>query len=129
MLRSIEQKWVEVRLWTSLSPHQARADQLLELDARRWEQEIFYKELKLQVYQRDLLGGECPEKAAQQVAAMMIACSQLAEEHLAVAQGNEDEEVRRAGAVRSSTRPSNPAAHAAWTRGPTYATCSPACRA
>jgi|GEM_PF-3652625 len=102
VLRSSDGKWGEVRLWTSLSPQQASAEQLLRLDARRWEQEIFYKELKLQVNQGDLLGGQRTETAAQQVAAMMIACSLLAEERLAVAQSCEGEDVRRAGAVRIS---------------------------
>lgn len=102
VLRSSDQKWVEVRLWTSLSPQQASAEQLLELYARRWEQEIFYKELKLQINQGDLLAGQRTDTAAQQVAAMMIACSLLAEERLAIAQSSEDEEVRRAGAVRIS---------------------------
>jgi hypothetical protein len=102
VLRSSDGKWVEVRLWTSLSPQQASAEQLLELYARRWEQEIFYKELKLQINQGDLLAGQRTETAQQQVAAMMIACSLLAEERLAVAGSCEDEEVRRAGAVRIS---------------------------
>jgi Transposase DDE domain len=102
VLRHSDHKWVEVRLWTSLSPQQASAGQLLELYARRWEQEIFYKELKLQLNQGDLLGGQRTETAAQQVAAMMIACSLLAEERLAIAESCEDEEVRRAGAVRIS---------------------------
>jgi len=102
VLRRSDGKWVEVRLWTSLSPQQASAEQLLQLYARRWEQEIFYKELKLQVNQGGLLGGQRTETAAQQVAAMMIACSLLAEERLAIAQSSEEEEVRRAGAVRIS---------------------------
>jgi hypothetical protein len=93
---------MEVRLWTSLSPQQASAEELLELDARRWEQEIFYKELKLQINQGDLLAGQRTETAAQQVAAMMIACSLLAEERLAIAESCEDKDVQRAGAVRIS---------------------------
>jgi hypothetical protein len=102
VLCSSDQKWMEVRLWTSLSPQQASAKELLELDARRWEQEIFYKELKLQINQGDLLAGQRTETAAQQVAAMMIACSLLAEERLAIAESCEDKDVQRAGAVRIS---------------------------
>lgn len=101
-VQNSRKQWVEVRLWTSLSPQQAGARQLLELYARRWEQEIFYKELKLDVNQGDLLAGQRTETAMQQVAAMMIACSLLAEERLAAAQASEDEEVRQAGAVRIS---------------------------
>ncbi len=44
-----QNKWVEVRLWTSLSVEHASAAQLIELYARRWDQEAFYRELKLQV--------------------------------------------------------------------------------
>ena len=92
----------EVRLWTSLSEQQASSEQLLELYARRWEQELFYKELKLQVNQGNLLAGQRTETAAQQVAAMMIACSLLAEERLAIAEVSQDKAVRQAGAVRIS---------------------------
>ncbi len=95
-------QWAEVRLWTSLSEQQASAEQLLELYARRWEQELFYKELKLQVNQGNLLAGQRTETAAQQVAAMMIACSLLAEERLAIAEVSQDKAVRQAGAVRIS---------------------------
>ncbi len=95
-------QWAEVRLWTSLGPQQASAEQLLELYARRWEQELFYKELKLQVNQSTLLAGQRTETAAQQVAAMMIACSLLAEERLAIAKASQDKDVRQAGAVRIS---------------------------
>ncbi len=95
-------QWAEVRLWTSLSEQQACAQQLLELYARRWEQELFYKELKLQVNQGSLLAGQRTETAAQQVAAMMIACSLLAEERLAVAAVSPDQAVRQAGALRIS---------------------------
>lgn len=95
-------QWTQVRLWTSLSAQQAGAAQLLELYARRWEHELFYKELKLQVNQGSLLAGQRTETAAQQVAAMMIACSLLAEERLAIAEASADTEVRQAGAVRIS---------------------------
>lgn len=95
------QQWLEVRLWTSLSVQQADAKELLALYARRWEQEIFYKELKLQVNQGDLLRSQRTETAIQQIAALMIACSLLAEERLAVA-AIVGGEVAQAGAVRIS---------------------------
>lgn len=40
----------------------ANAEQLLELHARRWEQELFDKELKLQVNQGILLAGQQPRR-------------------------------------------------------------------
>lgn len=95
-------QWVEIRLWTSLSAQQADARQLLELYARRWEQELFYKELKLQINQGDLLAGQRTETSMQQVAAMMMASSLLAQERLAVAQASKEQTVRQAAAVRIS---------------------------
>ena len=101
-LRGSSGQWTEVRLWTSLEVKQASAAQLLELYARRWEQELFYRELKLQVNQGTLLAGQRTETAAQQVAAMMIACSLLAEERLAIAEASQEVELRQAGALRIS---------------------------
>lgn len=96
-----EKKWVEVRLWTSLSVAQAGAGELLRLYARRWEQEMFYRELKLQVARGDLLQSHTPETAQQEIAALLIASALVAQERLAVA----DEaggEVQEAGVVRIS---------------------------
>jgi hypothetical protein len=62
----------EVRLWTSLSGAQASAEQLIELYARRWEQEVFYRELKLQVARGELLQSHTPETAQQEIAAYAL---------------------------------------------------------
>ncbi len=67
-----QNKWVEVRLWTSLSVAQASAEQLIELYARRWEQEVFYRELKLQVARGELLQSHTPETAQQEIAACAL---------------------------------------------------------
>ena len=48
-----EQTWSQIRLWSSLGPGQASALELAQLYARRWEQELFFKELKI-----DLRGGD-----------------------------------------------------------------------
>jgi len=94
-------QWVEVRLWTSLSVAQASAKELLALYARRWEQEVFYRELKLQVAAGELLQSNTPETAQQEIAALLLAASLLAEERLAVA-AQAGGEVQEAGAVRIS---------------------------
>ena len=60
-----QNKWMEVRLWTSLSVAQASAEQLIELYARRWEQEVFYRELKLQVARSERLQSHNTETARQ----------------------------------------------------------------
>ena len=80
-----EKKWVDVRLWTSLSVEQATAKELIGLYVRSWEQELFYRELKLQVAGGDLLGSNTPETAQQEIAALLIASALVAEERLAVA--------------------------------------------
>jgi hypothetical protein len=97
----VEKKWVEVRLWTSLSLEQASASELIALYARRWEQEVFYRELKLQVARGDLLQSHTPETAVQEVAALLMACALVAQERLAVA-AEAGGEVEAAGAVRIS---------------------------
>ncbi len=97
----MQEKWVEVRLWTSLSMEQAGAQKLIELYARRWEQEVFYKELKLQVARNGLLQSHTPETAQQEIAALLMACTLVAEERLAVA-AQAGNEVQAAGVMRIS---------------------------
>jgi hypothetical protein len=74
-------KWSEVRLWTTLlDEKEYPAQELLELYGMRWEQEIFYKELKLHMRGSDVLQSHTPETAAQEVAALLMACSIIAEQ-------------------------------------------------
>ena len=96
-----EEKWVDVRLWTSLSVEQAAASEIIALYARRWEQEIFYRELKLQVARGDLLQSHTPETAVQEIAALLMASALVAQERLAVA-AEAGGEVAAAAAVRIS---------------------------
>lgn len=74
-------KWSEVRLWTTLLDQKKyRAQELLELYGLRWEQEIFYKELKIHTRGGEVLQSHTPETAAQEVAALLMACSIIAEQ-------------------------------------------------
>ena len=50
----------------------------------------------------DLLRSQTPETAAQEVAAMLMASSLVAEERLACAAASDDQEVRESGAIRIS---------------------------
>lgn len=102
LLRRRDGQWVEVRLWTSLSVEQASAQEIVELYARRWEQEVFYKELKMGLRNGDLLLSQTPETAAQEVAALMLAASLVAEERLACAAHSQEEQVRQDGVMRIS---------------------------
>ena len=62
-----------VRLWTSLLDWRGHpAAQLLALYARRWEQEIFYKELKVDMRSTPLLQSHTPLTAMQEIAALIF---------------------------------------------------------
>jgi len=94
-------KWVTVRLWTSLGEKEATALELLSLYARRWEQEIFFKQLKLGLAGGALLQSHTVETAEQEIAALLVAASLLAEERMEMARCA-GVEIAGAGAVRIS---------------------------
>lgn len=71
---------VQLRLWTSLSCAQASAAELVSLYASRWEQELYFRELKWHLGINDLLRSQTPETAAQEVAAMIVGSSLIAHE-------------------------------------------------
>lgn len=90
-----EGKWSTVRLWTSLLDFKKHpADVLVALYSRRWEQEGFYRELKVDMRSADLIQSHTPETAAQEVAALLIAYAVLVEQRLKVATMGEVEVVR-----------------------------------
>jgi hypothetical protein len=75
-----------VRLWTSLLDwRKHRAGTLLALYARRWEQETFYKELKVDMRSTPLVQSHTPLTAAQEIAALILAYAILVEERIKVA--------------------------------------------
>jgi hypothetical protein len=80
-------KPLKIRLWTNLldiTAHPAR--QLVELYAMRWEQELFYRELKSHLHGGgSLLKSQTPESAAQEALAMMMAASLIARQRAVVA--------------------------------------------
>ena len=94
-------KWVTVRLWTSLGEKEATALELLKLYARRWEQEIFFKQLKLELAGGALLQSHTVATAEQEIAALLVAASLLAQERLEIARCAGGE-IADAGAVRIS---------------------------
>ena len=78
--------WTSVRLYTSLLDEKAHpAKVLLELYARRWEHELAYKELKLELRSTPLLASHTPQTAAQEIAALVLSQSLLAEARLEAA--------------------------------------------
>jgi len=77
----------EVRLWTTLLDADAHpAAELVEVYALRWEEELFFRELKSHLHRRDnLLDAQTPETAAQEVFAMLLAAALVASQRAAVA--------------------------------------------
>jgi hypothetical protein len=67
----------------------------VELYASRWEEELFFRELKSHLHGRDnLLDAQTPETAAQEVLAMLLAASLVAMQRDAVAQRADVEVLR-----------------------------------
>lgn len=71
----------ELRLWTSLvDPRTAPALELAELYARRWEHELYFRELKRQLRRTALLQSHIVDTAAQEVAALILVSALIATE-------------------------------------------------
>jgi hypothetical protein len=75
-----------VRLWTSLLDWQRYpAAELLALYAQRWEQELFYKELKGDLRSGPCLQSHTPLTALQELAALILAYAALVDYRVAAA--------------------------------------------
>lgn len=78
----------ELRLWTSLLDwRSAPALELAQLYAQRWEHELYYRQLKRQLRQTEVLQSHTVETAAQEVAALVLASALLAAERARAAAG------------------------------------------
>lgn len=80
---------VRIRLWTNLSCAEASAEQLVGLYTARWEQELYFRELKWHLGVNDLLRSQLPETAEQEVAAMIIGSSLIAHERAKLKPGEQ----------------------------------------
>jgi len=79
-----------VRLWTSLLDWRTYpAAELLALYARRWEQEVFYRELKVDMRSTPYVQSHTPLTAVQEIAAMILAYAVLVEHRLHAASAGE----------------------------------------
>lgn len=86
-VRKAGQKAVTVRLWTSLLDADAHpALELLALYARRWEQELYYHQIKHQLRGGERLQSYTLETAAQEVAALVLGTAVLARQRAELAQ-------------------------------------------
>jgi hypothetical protein len=78
----------ELRLWTTLlDPLSAPAAELVELYAKRWEHELFYREIKRQLRKSGLLQSHTVTSAAQEIAALVLAAALVAKERDRAADG------------------------------------------
>jgi hypothetical protein len=70
-----------LRLWTSvLDPRTAPALELAQLYARRWEHELYFREVKRQLRKTAVLQSHTVETGAQEIAAVVLASAVLAVE-------------------------------------------------
>jgi hypothetical protein len=71
----------ELRLWTSLmNSRTAPALELAQLYARRWEHELYFRELKRQLRKTAVLQSHTVETAAQEIAALILVSALIATE-------------------------------------------------
>lgn len=78
----------DLRVWTTLcDPHSAPGVELAQLYARRWEHELYFRELKRQLRKSALLQSHTVETAAQEIAALVLVSALLAAERARVAGG------------------------------------------
>jgi Transposase DDE domain len=83
-------KATTVRLWTSLLEwRRYPARELLALYGRRWEQEVFYKELKVDMRSMPRLRSHTPLTAVQEIAALILAYAVLVDYRVAAAGAGE----------------------------------------
>jgi hypothetical protein len=76
------------RLWTNLLDAEAYAAQeLARLYTQRWEQELYYRQMKLELRRSELLQSQTVETAAQEVAALVLATALIAKERAQAAAG------------------------------------------
>jgi hypothetical protein len=84
-----------VRLWTSLLDwRRYPAGELLALYGRRWEQEVFYKELKVDMRSTPCLQSHTPLTAMQEIAALILAYAVLVDYRVEAAGGGAVEVLR-----------------------------------
>jgi hypothetical protein len=75
-----------LRLWTSLrDPRTAPALELAQLYARRWEHELYFREVKRQLRKTALLQSHTVDTGAQEIAAVVLASAVLAAERVTTA--------------------------------------------
>jgi hypothetical protein len=78
----------ELRVWTSLlDPKSAPAREVISLYARRWEDELYYREIQRPLRKSEVLHSHTLETGAQEIAAVVLASAPLARERARAAAG------------------------------------------
>lgn len=96
------QRAVMIRLWTNLVDEKRYpARELAELYAKRWEHELYYRELKHGLNDGDLLNGQTVETSCQEIAALLLATSVIAESRTEIAKEGGFEDVTVVGFERA----------------------------
>ena len=81
---------IKVRPWTSLLDWQRHpGTELMALYARQWEQEVFYKELKIDIRSTPRLQSQTPLTAAQEIASLILAYAILVDYRIQAARVGE----------------------------------------
>ena len=79
-------QWVRIRLWTNLlNANTYPALELIQLYAMRWEHEIAFKELKIDIKRDSLLLSHTLCTAAQEIVALLIAQAVIVRARLSIA--------------------------------------------
>ena len=91
-VRKGQADWVDLRFWTNLLDHILYpAHELVALFAKRWEQEIAFRELKHHLQDDNLLLSHTPVTATQEICALFMAQAIVAGiRSKAAAEGNTD---------------------------------------
>jgi hypothetical protein len=77
-----------IRLWTSLlDPRTAPALELAQLYAQRWEQELYWRQMKLELRKSEVLQSHTVATAAQEIAMLILATALIAQERARAAAG------------------------------------------
>ena len=92
----------KIRLWTNLvNEKQCPADELVQLYAKRWEHELYYREVKHELRQGELLHSQTLETACQEIAAILIATSIVAQHRTVLAENGHSASVTAFGFRRA----------------------------
>src|SRR5207244_415051 len=85
--RTLSGESFSLRLWTTLLDEKRYpAEVLARHYVERWEQELYYRELKLDVRNAPVLASHTVETAQQEIAALVLATAVMAQLRLATAE-------------------------------------------